>query len=81
MWAATKEATLAIRTRPCCFDGASTTKSTISRSCVLVHQVGVLCPSALAKVFDLHDLWKHRHIHGRLCRLSKVMSREDLLVL
>ena len=81
MWASTKEATLAIRTRPSCFDGASTTKSTTSQSRVLVHQVGVLCPSALAKVFYLHDLWKHRHIHGRLGRLSKIMSRENLLIL
>lgn len=81
MWAPTKEATTAIRTRPSCFDGASTTKSTISHSCVLVHQVCILCPSALAKVFYLHHLWKHRHIHGRLRRLSKVMSGENLLVL
>lgn len=81
MWASTKEATLAIRTRPTRFGGASTTKSTTSHSCVLVRQVGVLCPSAFAKVFYLHDLWKHRHIHGRLRSLSKVMSRENLLVL
>ena len=76
MWASTKEATHGILTRPSCFDGAN-----ISQSCVLVHHVGVLCPPTLAKVFYLHDLWKHRHIHGRLRRLSKVMSRENLLVL
>jgi hypothetical protein len=81
MWASTKEATLAIRTRPSRFDRATTTKSTISRSCVLVRQVGVFCPSALAKVFYLHDLWKYRHIHSRLRRFSEVMSRENLLVL
>jgi hypothetical protein len=78
MWAPTKEATTTIRIRPSCFDGAGTTNS---KGCVLVRQVGVFCPSALAKVFYLHDFWKYRHIHGRLRRLSKVMSGENLLVL
>ena len=78
MWASTKEATPTVRAHPFCFDRA---KSTISQSCVLIHQVGVLCPSAFAKVFYLHNLWKERDIHRRFRSLCKVVSREDLLVL
>lgn len=48
---------------------------------VLVQQVGVLRPAALAKVLDLHDLRQKGDINRRLRRLGKVVPREDLLVL
>jgi hypothetical protein len=81
MWASTKEATPTVRAHPSCFDRADTTKSTISQSCVLIHQVGVLCPSAFAKIFYLHDLWEERDIHRRSRGLCEVMSLENILVL
>ena len=79
--ASTKETTSTIRTLPSCFDGTSTAKSTTSHCCILVHQVSVFRPSALTKVFYLHDLWKQRYIHGRFCCLSIIVPLDNLLVL
>jgi len=81
MRASTKEATATIGAPPSCFDRSRTTKSTVSNSGVLIHQVGVFCPSAFAKIFYLHNLWKERDIHRRLCRLCKVVSLKNILVL
>ncbi len=81
MWASTKEASPTFRAHSSCFDRASTAKSTISHSGVLIDQVGILCPSAFAKIFYLHNLWKERDIRRRLRRLCEVVSLENVLVL
>ena len=81
MWASTKEATSAIHTLPSCFDRARTAKSTIAHCRVLVHQVSVFRPSALAEVFYLHDLRKQSYVHGGFRCLSEVMPLDNLFVL
>ena len=79
MRAATQETPAPSSRRPARFYRPRAPKA--SRSRVLVQQVRVLRPPALAKVLHLHHLREHGHVHRRLGRLREVVPAQDLLVL
>lgn len=58
----TQEATTAVKCVTACFHRRRTTKSTTLKSCILIHQMGVFGPTALAKVLDLHGFRKEGNI-------------------
>jgi hypothetical protein len=57
------------------------TKATGTGRGVLIHQMSIFGAAALSEVFDLHNLWEHRYIHGRLRSFREIVPLQDFRIL